>query len=300
MRIDRLFSIVYQILERENVTAKELAAHFEVSLRTIYRDLDMLAQAGLPIYTQRGRGGGIRLMDGFVLNKAVLSHTERTEILSALQSLSALGLSSGAVLSKMKSFLGGADTDWIAVDFFDWSGRQEQSFAVLKEAVLQHRMVSFDYCAASGERTHRTVCPLQLWFKQRTWYLRAFCTVRKAERVFKLARIRALVLEETGFSLCGLQEKETAVLSKKEAPALLSFTMRVDSACAYRVYDEFSDEETERLPNGDFLVSPTYPQDEWVYGMILSYGAQAEIIKPESLRQEIAKRLCHAASKYFE
>ena len=167
---------VDQILERENVTAKELAAHFEVSLRTIYRDLDMLAQAGLPIYTQRGRGGGIRLMDGFVLNKAVLSHTERTEILSALQSLSALGLSSGAVLSKMKSFLGGADTDWIAVDFFDWSGRQEQSFAVLKEAVLQHRMVSFDYCAASGERTHRTVCPLQLWFKQRTWYLRAFCT----------------------------------------------------------------------------------------------------------------------------
>ena len=80
----------------------------------------------------------------------------------------------------------------------------------------------------------------------------------------------------------------------------MSFTMRVDSACAYRVYDEFSDEETERLPNGDFLVSPTYPQDEWVYGMILSYGAQAEIIKPESLRQEIAKRLLHAASKYFE
>ena len=158
MRIDRLFSIVYQILERENVTAKDLAAYFEVSLRTIYRDLDMLAQAGLPIYTQRGRGGGIRLMDGFVLNKAVLSHTERTEILSALQSLSALGLSSGAVLSKMKSFLGGADTDWIAVDFSDWSGRQEQSFAVLKGAILQHRMVSFDYCAASGDIAHRRQC----------------------------------------------------------------------------------------------------------------------------------------------
>lgn len=300
MRIDRLFSIVYQILEHENITAKELAAHFEVSLRTIYRDLDMLAQAGLPIYTQRGRGGGIRLMDGFVLNKAALSHTDRTEILSALQSLSAVGLSSSAVFTKMKSFLGGAYTDWIVVDFSDWSGRQEQSFAVLKEAILQHRMVSFDYCAASGERTRRTVCPLQLWFKQRTWYLRAFCTVRKAERTFKLARIRALVLEESEFSLCDLQEKTDAVLLKEETPTLLSFTMWVDSTLAYRVYDEFSDEEIERLPNGDFLISPTYPQGEWVYGMILSYGAQAEVIKPESLRQEIAKRLLHAASKYFE
>lgn len=299
MRIDRLFSIVYQILEQENVTAKELAARFEVSLRTIYRDLDMLAQAGLPIYTQRGRGGGIRLMDGFVLNKAVLSHEERTEILSALQSLSAVGLSSSAVLSKMKSFLGGTDTDWIAVDFSDWSGRQEYSFAMLKEAILQRRMVSFDYCAASGERLHRTVCPLKLWFKQRTWYLRAFCIARKAERTFKLARIRALVLEETGFSLCDLQQKTDAVFLKEEEPALLSFTMRVDSALAYRVYDEFSDEEIERLPNGDFLISPTYPRGEWIYGMILSYGAQAEVIKPETLRQEIAKRLLHAASKYF-
>ncbi|MDR1136903.1 MAG: HTH domain-containing protein, partial [Synergistaceae bacterium] len=118
MRIGRLFSIVYYLLEKKESTGKELAERFEVSVRTIYRDIDTLSGADIPIYTNQGKGGGIVILDNFVLNKAVLSEKEQDEILLALQNLSATRYPDiDSILSRLSSLFKKSDVNWIEVDY---------------------------------------------------------------------------------------------------------------------------------------------------------------------------------------
>lgn len=91
MKIDRLLSIVILLLNRPLIQAKELADMFEVSVRTIYRDIDSINSAGIPVVTYQGAGGGIGLMQGYRLDRNVLSQRELADIFSALQSASSIG-----------------------------------------------------------------------------------------------------------------------------------------------------------------------------------------------------------------
>ena len=118
MQINRLFEIVYLLMDKKSITANELAAHFEVSKRTILRDIDTLTMSGIPIYTMQGKGGGISIHDKFVLNKMVISESEQQQILFALQGMSATQLiETESVLSRLKSLFEKSDSDWIEVDF---------------------------------------------------------------------------------------------------------------------------------------------------------------------------------------
>lgn len=127
MKINRLFEIVYLLMDKKSMTAKDLAAHFEVSVRTVLRDIDTLAVAGIPIYTTQGKGGGVRLMDGYVLSKSVLTDKEQTDILSALQSLHAVSVPDvEPVLGKLRALFNKNATSWIDIDFSPWeSGEGE-------------------------------------------------------------------------------------------------------------------------------------------------------------------------------
>ncbi|MDZ5035281.1 HTH domain-containing protein, partial [Clostridium perfringens] len=133
--MNRLFEIIYILLDKENTTAKELAEHFEVSQRTIYRDIEDLSQAGIPIYMSKGKGGGISLLSNFVLNKAILSEEEKREILAAMQGLSAINENEfNGALSKLSSFLGGNNENWIEVDFSNWDKNNDlgEKFTTIK------------------------------------------------------------------------------------------------------------------------------------------------------------------------
>ena len=144
MQISRLFEIVYLLLERRSVTARELAERFEVSPRTIYRDVDALAQAGIPVYADRGQGGGIRLMEQFVLNKSLLSVKERRELLASVQGMQAVREEEvQPLLEKLSSLFGAEREDWIEVDFSPWtsSGELGKYFQLLKEAILNRQVV---------------------------------------------------------------------------------------------------------------------------------------------------------------
>ena len=143
---------------KRQLTARELAARFEVSERTIYRDIEALSMSGVPVYCAKGRHGGIRLMEGFVLERSLLSESQQEDILLALQSLSAAqyGDMTG-VLSQLGALFRKENLDWLQVDFSPWgSGPQsQQAFELLKKAVAGRRVIEFDYCASNGQRTHR-------------------------------------------------------------------------------------------------------------------------------------------------
>ena len=199
MQINRLFEIVYILLEHQCMTAKELANRFEVSVRTIYRDIDVLSAAGIPIYMTRGKGGGISLLPNFILNKTVLTESEKTEILSALHAVQAVNSNeSKTVIQRLSNLFGEAQTDWLEIDFSSWGNYREEVslFQTLKTAILHKRVVHFLYHNANGQQSNRIAEPLKLCFKGQSWYLYAFCLHKCDYRFFKLRRIKDLNMSE--------------------------------------------------------------------------------------------------------
>lgn len=301
MQINRLFEIVYILMNKKVITAKELSEHFEVSQRTIYRDIDTLCQAGIPIYTNKGKGGGIALMENFVLNKSLLSDQEQSDILSALQSLKATSYAdTDKVLSKLNTMFGNKGPDWIEVDFSYWNSNEEdkEKFHQLKDSILNHRVIQFDYYNSYGQESHRTLEPRKLVFKGQAWYLLGFCRDKQDERYFKITRIKELQVDNEIFlpkPLMQPEEKEFA----QNPEQLQEVLFRADAEVAYRIFDEFPKEAIERKEDGSFLVQAKLYSGGWLTGYLMSYEEHIEILEPKSLREELIKKYNDALKSYL-
>ncbi|MDO4317541.1 MAG: YafY family protein [Lachnospiraceae bacterium] len=296
MSHSRLFKILYYLLDRGHATAPELAREFEVSVRTIYRDVEMLSGAGIPVYTEPGRNGGICLLHNFVLDKAMFSEPEKQEILTALQTLSATGYSSGkGTLTKLSALFQSCGPDWLEVDFSRW-GRHDcdnAKFELLKTAVIRRRAVKFVYINTYAEKRERTVHPLKLSFKSKEWYLKAFCLDRQDFRIFKLNRILEPELLEASFAPLPYPEPQ-----ETEQPSGDPIVLRFSKEIAYRIYDEFDGALIEPQETGDFLVSAEMPVDSWLVGYLLSFGTQVEVMEPKALREGVATEAWKIQEKY--
>ena len=298
MQINRLFEIVYILLNKKSITAKELSEHFEVSQRTIYRDIDTLCECGIPIYTSKGKGGGIGLLDSFILNKSILSEDEQNEILCALKSLQATNYKdNNSVLSKLSNLFGTTNTNWIEIDFSGWNSNSEENFSLLKHAILNTKEVSFDYYSSYGEKTTRSVEPLQLWFKDKNWYLKAFCKLKESYRIFRLSRIKNLFISDETF-IRKLPEIQLESRSLKKNHDIVNLKLNINSSQSYRVYDEFDYDQITVNDDNTFTVSASYPQGEWIYSYILSFGPDATVLEPEYVRNIIKGRLNKMINKY--
>lgn len=297
--INRLLSIIYILMNRGTVTAAELAERFEVSVRTIYRDIDALSMAGIPVYTTRGRNGGISLTEQFVLDKMLVSKKEQQQILAALVSLKETGAhEEEEILGKLGDFFKEKPENWVAIDFSDWSGRRKELFNQIRDAILSRRIMQFDYYGQYGEMSSRCVEPVQLLFKEYTWYVRAFCRTRQAMRLFKVLRMkRVVVLEETftpaedSERRCENEMLTETVCPKEYCPELTDIILEIDRKEAYRIYDRFEENEITVSPDGDFIIHLNCLPDDWIYGLILSFGPSAKVLEPETIRAEIYNRI---------
>ncbi|MCL2066946.1 MAG: YafY family transcriptional regulator [Treponema sp.] len=299
MQINRLLEIVYVLLEQKAVTAKQLSEMFEVSQRTIYRDIDILSLAGIPVYSEKGRGGGILLLPEFVLNKSILSEGEQNEILSALQAVSGVMPSEPAqVLKKLSGLFKKGVTDWLQVDFSDWSFADSDFFHDLKKAILERRIAEFDYYGSSGKKTRRRIEPVQLWFKSKAWYINGFCLSRKDMRLFKLTRVRNLRITNKLFSLRDPSVTRSKPASEPQKHGIL-LKLKFDPGMAHRVYDEFDDKMIKKRPDGSFIVQVTWPEDHWLYGFLLSFGEYVEVLEPERIKKIIKNKAEKIFKKYI-
>ncbi len=297
MQIDRLFEMTYLLCARGSATAAELAERFEVSPRTIYRDVEVLSRAGIPVYAAKGKGGGIRLLPEFMLSRSLFSRQEQDQLMAGLESLRATGaVQTGPVLDKLAALFGHAREPWLEVDFSPWgSGPQEKAlFALLREAIITQQTVSFSYYNSRGQTDQRQVEPLKLIFKGRGWYLWAFCQKRQDYRLFKLGRMRNIQTTgerfERGVPAGGAQEQQPI--------PMVRMTLHVAAACAYRVYDEFPDEQVEPQPDGSYVVHAELPDDDWTQGYLLSFGDHVQVMEPPALRQRMADLLARMCSQY--
>jgi len=297
MQINRLFEMIYILLHKKTVPARELAEHFGVSTRTIYRDIDALSLAGIPVYTEKGKGGGISILPDFVLNKSILSSKEQDEILYALQALSVVDITEAdKVLNKLSTIFNKSTTPWLEVDFNEWGFWAQNTFLDLKQAILESRVISFDYFSTYGQKTSRIVEPVQLWFKHRAWYLKGYCTDKKAVRTFRLSRMRELVVTDEYFVERSLPD---CLSESKENPRRpdINLVLKIAPEMVHRVYDDFEGGELQN--DGSHIVSVTWPEDEWLYGFILSFGEYVDVLRPRHVREIVRDKAQKIAGKYL-
>lgn len=300
MQIHRLFEIVYLLIERKTMTARQLADHFEVSVRTILRDIDVLSGAGIPLYTSRGKGGGIALMDGYVLNKALFSADEQTGILAALQQLSAAQYpQTQSVLNKLKGVFIQPPADWLEVDFTNWSSgaKDKKKLETIQSALLHKQALRITYSNARGETTERVVYPLKLHFKSMAWYVSAFCTQKEDYRVFKLNRLKNPEPLDLFFGNLNLVPPPLHINESTQPP--MPMLLLFHPKQAHRVYDEFDDKQTTRRADGYILVHANLPDEPWLYHYLLTFGDDLEVLEPPAIRRQLACLAQAVAAKYL-
>ena len=290
MKINRLIEIITILLNRRAVTAKELADRFEVSTRTIYRDVEVLSSAGVPIYTDKGKGGGISLLEEYTLNKTMLSKSESDSLILALKAMGATDYpETNALLEKIGSiFKGNTAHDWIEVEFESWSSKvnEDNKFSKIRDAIINSVVINFDYYNGNGDKSNRNVEPVKLMFNAYTWYLVAYCHIRCEHRMFRLSRIKNVKLTAEHFQKRTITEEEKQV---RHAP-LVELKLRCDEKVLNRLYDTFDEQFISSNNDGSYDVTIEIPEDDWIYGYVLSFGSHAEVIEPEHIREETRRR----------
>lgn len=297
MRDSRLFRILYYVLEKGKVTANELSEKFEVSVRTIYRDIDVISSAGIPIYATQGKGGGIEIADDFVLKKSLLSEKEQEQILVALKGLEGINKQyENELLTKLSAFFKIKNTNWIEVDFTNWQRGNEydELFNDIKSAIINKNIIRFTYFSSNEKETSREVKPIRLLFKGWDWYVYTFCLLRNEFRYFKLSRIRDLKILDENFE----DSYEDVVLIKKmEYKDTVHVKLKFDRKVAFRVYDEMGDIKEDE--NGNLYAEIELPNDYNLYNYIFSFGESIEVLAPIEIRNKIRDKINKMSKKYL-
>ena len=297
MAVERLIGILTALLRQERATAAELAERFEVSPRTIQRDVERLCQAGIPLRTTTGRGGGISIMEGFAVDRTLLTNQDRAAILAGLRSLDSVS-GTGYYRRLMERMpLGGERTgdDCVVIDLASWYGPMlAPLLEQLKAACVERRVVAFRYCAPGGD-SRRVVEPCRLLFRWSSWYLWAWCRNRRDFRLFKLNRMDGLSIGEEVFPARDVPEIPPARMA---FPAEVEALVRFSAAVQWRVVDEYGWGSFSREPDGSLLFRRKFPGKEELLRWVLTFGEHAELLEPAALRGDMARMLENLLDKY--
>lgn len=297
MSKSRLFQMLYLLIEKGSTTAPFLADYFEVSVRTIYRDIDILSSVGVPIYAQQGKGGGIFIKENFVLNKLLVSEEEQKQILMALQGLNIVDdKGTEDILLKLGGIFQKQNTNWIEIDLSGWvKGDVDDSiFSNIKSAIFQNKKICFNYYNSFGEKSERLVEPLKLVFKNKDWFLYAYCNLRKDFRFFKLTRIKnlKLTLEEYKRVI-----PEKSIKYKKIDENVISIRLKFDKSLLFRIYDEFPGIEIDEIAD-NIILDVDLPYGERLFNYIISFGDKVEVISPKEIKEELIIRIDRIKNVY--
>ncbi len=308
MKIDRLVSIIMILLDKERIGAQELADMFEVSPRTIYRDIDAINMAGIPIHSTSGVGGGFEIMQNYKIDKKVFSAADISAILMGLSSLSNMIRGNELVnaLAKVKSFIP-ADrakdielkVNQICIDLSPWMGIGNIQLYLerVKAALHESKLLSFEYIAHHGNKTVRTVEPYQLVLKSSHWYLRGYCHKRNDFRMFRLSRMSNLQILERTFTP---RDYQKPILNFEEILETMQTKIKIrihksimDRVLDFCTYENFSPDCEEY-----YIVSFPFIENEYYYDILLGFGDKCECLEPLYIRAEMKRRIQKIATLY--
>ena len=308
MKVDRLVSIIMILLEKKRIGAQELADRFEVSPRTIYRDIDAINMAGIPVRSTSGVGGGFEIMSEYKMDKRVFSTAELSALLMGLSGLSGMvrGEELLSALAKVRSFVP-ADkakdielkANQICINLRPWMGNRniQSNLETIQTALQENRLLSFAYVDGHGNQTERIVEPYQLVLKGSHWYFQGYCHERKDYRLFRLSRISNLQMKAETFAP---RDYQKPILDYSEAPEAMQtrIQLRIHKSIMDRVldfcgFDNFTPDGEEH-----YLVEYPFIENDYYYDMLFSFGMKCECLAPTRIREELKRRAQAIAAIY--
>jgi len=293
MQTENLFELTYILLEKKQVTAAEMAEHFGVSVRTIFRWVDALNLAGVPVYAVKGKGGGIRVSEKYALDKTVFTEEEKLDLLSSIQAFQTLsGNDATSAITKLKT-LTNANADWIEIDFAPWNKKGievRNVFNLLKNTIVTKHQICFDYYSASGFSEQRVVDPWKIILKGQAWYLYGFCHYRKEPRFFKLSRMTNLKKLETEVQKHKEEFLETHPDRAEENPMLETCELLVAPELVSIIMDEYSVEVVEDVlfnRRNWKKITLKLPKMPYLINWFLSFGSDLVVLEPKEVAEQI-------------
>ena len=308
MKVDRLVSIIMILLDKKRIGAQELADRFEVSPRTIYRDIDTINLAGIPIRSTSGVGGGFEIMQAYKIERKVFSTTDLSAILMGLSNLSGMMRGDELVnaLAKVKSFIP-ADrakdielrANQIQIDLSPWIGNRniQPYLEMIQTALQESKLLSFEYLDRHGNKTVRTAEPYQIVLKSSHWYWQGYCHVRKDFRLFKLSRMSNLQIQKESFTPRDYQKPQLDFADILETMQT-EIRIRIHKSVMDRVLDYCTNEHFS--PDGDehYIVRFPFIENEFYYNILFSFGDKCECLEPLHIRTEMKRRIHDIAAIY--
>ena len=309
MRLQRLLAITIMLINRRKVTAPELADYFAISIRTVYRDIEAIQAAGIPVVSYQGYEGGFCIMDNYRISRQLLTFEDICSILSKLKGINntLADRALDEVIEKIECLIPEekesefkSRSEQIVFDIAPWAGsdRMQCQLKELHRAINEQRITTFDYTSMKFVETRRRVEPMTLVFKAYSWYLFGYCYERADYRIFKLTRMRTITVTEDHFIRREKSYREVmdgdvmAGENPIECMFLFAANMRV------MVEDGFPPEQIQIENDGSIKVKTVLPKDDWVYSWLLSFGNQVEVVAPEYMRKELIKRIEAIQSVY--
>lgn len=300
MKIDRLISIIMILLDKKRISAEELSGIFEVSKRTIYRDIDAINLAGVPVVAISGIGGGFEIMPDYKLDKNVFTTTDLASILMGLTNVSNMIRGNELInaITKVKSFIPPDRlneielmTNQILIDLSPWLGNStvQPYLEIIKSAINENKLLSFEYTDRHCNKSMRTVEPYQLVLKGNHWYFHGFCLTRNDYRLFRLTRITNLAIENQIFTprnypslqleFIGIWETMQTKIQIRVHESIL------DNVLDYCAFDNI-------IPDSDesYLVNFPFVENEYFYNVLLGFGNKCECLSPSHIRTELKRK----------
>lgn len=297
----RLIQIVFLLLSRETITAKQLAEELGVSARTIYRDINILSVAGIPVTSQKGYRGGLSLLQGFSLDKSYFTREEQSNLIQALQILKSSHYpDADKTLNKVAGlFSHHLQSQWLEIDFSYWGSPETERnrITALERALVNKYVITFTYFNSELTITRQAVEPLKLVFKSHAWYLVAYSRLRQDIRTYKMSRIRELQITDQLFDRELPKDFSLTPSFREELDAPL-FLLHFSKKIAYKVYDEFPEKDIKPLDDGTLEVRFRYQLSEWTFLYLLSFGEYVEILEPAEARAMLKEKAHAIFSKY--
>ncbi|VBB09214.1 Hypothetical protein LUCI_4501 [Lucifera butyrica] len=308
MKLGRLVSIIMLLLEHKKISAAKLAEMFEVTPRTIYRDIETINSAGIPIITYPGVNGGIGIMEEYKIEKKLFTLSDITALLIGLGSIHPT-MSSEDILNTMAKVKGlvpaeqmraiESKSSQIAIDHTPWFGNKHPSLKLeeIKTAISENRFLSFDYSDRLSQKSQRIVEPYRLVLKDSNWYMQGYCTTRKDFRIFRLSRISSLeILKETFLPReFNYKSQDFSFRTGRKATTV---KLLIDDSIRDLMVEFCGEKNIEPYGDNKFIAHCPFVEDEFWYTMLLRLGDKCECLAPENIRSEVIRRIENLLAVY--
>jgi predicted DNA-binding transcriptional regulator YafY len=314
MKMDRLLAIVMLLLNRRRISARELSERFEVSLRTVYRDVETICQAGIPVMAHAGSSGGYEIMERYRLERQYLSMEELQSIVIALRGMrgpldeghiSGLLDKVGAMLANPNGAMPTSSDEQVIIDLNPWreDRGEKERLADLRRAMGSNKLVTFTYTSNGGEVLRRTIEPMHVVLKGYVWYLYGYCRMREDYRIFRLSRIKSLDIMEETFERRTDRLPETKLTWDRGdtgGSAMLALRLRFEARARAQVEDYYESEKITEQPDGRLYVEAGMPDEPWLYTWLLGFGTSVCVLAPAHVAERLKRTAQEIVNMYIE